>query len=308
MNRLKRILFPTDFSRCAEQALVHALAYAEKYRAELHLLHAVVLHGYDPYNPDHNLAEVEEQIVESLQKDASQRMAVAIDPATEKKLTVVRVEKRGVSTAPVILEYAEENAIDLIVMGTHGRRGLGQLFLGSVAEAVVREAGCSVLTVREQKDPKPASDMDTMLVPIDFSEHSRRALEYAKKIATAFEARLQLLHVVEQMIHPSFYAIGKTSILDLDPDIVGRSQREMERWLQEVEGPNVSAETFVIDGRANRDIVKFAEDHDSDLIVIATHGLSGLDRFLMGSVTQKVVRRAPCPVFTVKSFGRPLAD
>lgn len=308
MNRLKKILFPTDFSRGAEQAQAHAVAFAEKQDAELHLLHAVVLHGYDPYNPDFNLVEVEEEILKSLQEDASRRMAATVDADLEQKLTVVRAERRGVSPAPVILDYADEHDIDLIVMGTQGRRGLGQLFLGSVAEEVVRRAKCSVMTVREQKEPKPPSDMDTLLVPIDFSEHSRRALAYAKRIAASYEARLQLLHVVEQMIHPSFYAIGKTSILDLDPDIIGRSKREMERWLQEAGAPDVLAESFVIDGRATRDIVKFAEDHDSDLIVIATHGLTGIDRFLMGSVTQKVVRRSPCPVFTVKSFGRQLLD
>jgi nucleotide-binding universal stress UspA family protein len=70
----------------------------------------------------------------------------------------------------------------------------------------------------------------------------------------------------------------------------------------------VPVETFVLDGRASRDIVGFAVDNGSDLIVIATHGLTGLDRFLIGSTTQKVVRRADCPVFTVKPFGKSLVD
>ncbi len=80
---------------------------------------------------------------------------------------------RGFSTAPAILEYAKHNDIDLIVMGTHGRRGLGHLFLGSVAEEVVRLSSVPVLTVRERETPKPFEKMRRLLVPLDFSQHAR---------------------------------------------------------------------------------------------------------------------------------------
>ena len=73
-----------------------------------------------------------------------------------------------------------------------------------------------------------------------------------------------------------------------------------------LDASEVPAETFVLEGRATKDIVKFAEKNDSDLVVIATHGLTGIEHFLIGSVTQKVVRRAPCPVFTVKTYGKSL--
>ncbi len=308
MKRLSKVLFPTDFSDCADQALSHAVYFAETYEAELHLLHAIVLHGYDPYNPEQDLPGLEERLYAQQHQDAALRLDESIRTHATGNMEIVQVEKRGVSVAPVILDYANEHGIDLIVMGTHGRRGLGQLFLGSVAEEIVRRSACPVLTVREKEEPKSMAEMDEILVPMDFSAHSRRALEYAQRIAGSCDARLQLLHVVEQMIHPAFYAMGKTSILDLDPDIAGRSHQEMRRWLEESKGPDVPAETFVLDGRASRDIVGFAVDNGSDLIVIATHGLTGLDRFLIGSTTQKVVRRADCPVFTVKPFGKSLVD
>jgi len=221
-------------------------------------------------------------------------------------LQILQVERRGIAPGTVILNYADQEDVDLIVMGTHGRRGLGHLFLGSVAEEIVRRARCPVLTVREQKEPQKIEALEHILVPLDFSEHSRNALAYAKNIAAAYAARLHLLHVVEGSIHPYFYSLGKSSILDLYPEVEPRSRQELEKMFREVEGPEVEMELHVIAGRANSDILKFAEKKASDLIVIATHGLTGIEHFFIGSTTQKVVRRALCPVFTVKSFGKSL--
>ena len=111
MNGLKRILFPTDFSTCAEQALAHAVTFAEQYHAELHLLHVVVLHGYDPHNPDRDLDEVEEEIAQKVLAEATDRLSHTIDASSVLDFEVVRVEKRGISAQPVILQYAEENEV-----------------------------------------------------------------------------------------------------------------------------------------------------------------------------------------------------
>jgi nucleotide-binding universal stress UspA family protein len=275
-----------------------------RYGGELHMLHVVALHAYDPYNPDYRFPEIEPQILDSLEETASRHMTVALGKHETAGLKIVKSHERGVSAATEILAYADKNNIDLIVMGTHGRRGLGHLFLGSVAEEVVRQAPCPVLTIREREEPLTPGAVHSILAPVDFSEHSQKAVAYAKRLAASYEARLQLLHVVEQMVHPSFYAVGKTSILDLAPDVMSKSKVEMERMLQDAGGPELSADLEVIEGLASRDIVKFAKEHQSDLIVIATHGLTGIEHLLLGSITEKVVRLAPCPVFTVKAFGR----
>ncbi len=307
MRKLKRILFPTDFSRCANQALSRALNLAREFDAELHMLHAVVLHEDDPYQPAHHLADVE-AVKEHLKRTALDQMDSLLKAYSPEGVKVRKAQERGISVAPVILEYARDHEIDLIVMGTHGRRGLGHLLLGSVAEEVVRLAACPVLTVREQKSPKPVEAVQRILVPMDFSEHSRLALANAKELGKVYGARLQLLHVVEESVHPAFYATGKSSIFELIPDILDKSRKALEDMWRETGSAELEYETHVVEGRAARDIVKFADEHDSDLIVISTHGLTGIEHLLIGSVTEKVVRMASVPVLTLKAFGKSLLE
>jgi nucleotide-binding universal stress UspA family protein len=306
--KLHRILFPTDFSRCADQALLHALYMAEKYGAELHMLHVVVLHGYDPHNPDYEFPDVARGVERQVQDVAAEHMRTALNKHKIESVKVVKAQERGVRASRVIMEYAAGNEIDLIVMGTHGRRGLGHLFLGSVTEEVVRRVTCPVLTVRERQDPLTPKTLERILVPVDFSEYSRNAVAYAKELASSYRANLQLLHVVEHAIHPSFYIPAKSSLLDIMPDIKDKSRSELQNVLAGVKGPDMPAEFHVAEGHAAKEIIKFAEAQGSDLIVIATHGLTGIEHLLLGSTTEKVVRMAPCPVFTVKSFGKSLLE
>jgi nucleotide-binding universal stress UspA family protein len=305
MKQLKKILYPTDFSRCANQAFWRAMYLARKYQSELHMLRAIVLHDDDPYNAASHYRDIE-ALHNKLKEMGSKEMSALVKSYHAEDINITKVNQRGLVPASVILEYALENDIDLIVMGTHGRRGLGHLFLGSAAEEVVRLAKCSVLTIREMKDSAPAEALNNILVPIDFSDFAQLSLNYAKEIATAYNARLQLLHVVEQAVHPSFYASGMVSIVDLIPDIEKKSIEAMERLVQKTKGLEINADFHVIEGHAAKDIIKFAESHNSDLIVIATHGLTGIKHLLLGSVAEKVVRMAPCPVFTVKPFGKSL--
>jgi nucleotide-binding universal stress UspA family protein len=305
MIQIDRILFPTDFFPCAAQALDHALFLAGKYRAELHMFHAIVLHQDDPHNPTHHFADLEE-IQTRLEELAASEMSAAVGPHEGSGIEIVKVQRREISAAEAILGYAEERDVDLIVMGTHGRRGLGYLFLGSVAAEVVRYARCPVLTIREWPEPREVGRRERILVPVDFSDHAGIALSHAKEIAAIYGARLMLLHVIEETLHPAFYVTGKTSIYEMRPDIRERCVEAMERFCAEASGPEVEVEYYTGDGRAAHHIVAFAEERDADLIVIPTHGLTGLRHLMMGSVTEKVVRRAPCPVFTVKSFGKSL--
>lgn len=213
---------------------------------------------------------------------------------------------RDVAVAPALLNYADEHEIDLIVMGTHGRRGVRRLFIGSAAEEVVRRADCPVITVREQKEPDDIGHPTSLLVPVDFSTHSREALQYARVVADSYGSHLTLLHIVEETLHPAFYGPGLGSVYDAKPDIKDRAVEQLKKFYQKTQGPDVDAHFTARPGRAARAIVKYAEEEAHDLIVMATHGRTGFEHFTMGSVAEKVVRRAPCPVFTVKSFGKSL--
>src|SRR5690606_8769829 len=237
-----------------------------------------------------------EQIREHLEKH----------PAGVPEHRVVREVVRGMAVAPALLRYAEEHDVDLVVMGTHGRRGIERAVIGSVAEEVVRHAACPVLTVRQRKEPPGEGRVTSVLVPVDFSSHSREALRYARELAASYEAGLTLLHVVEETLHPAFYGPALRSIYDAIPDIEDQAVPELERFFGETEGADVAARFVARPGRAASAIADHAEEEGHDLIVMATHGRTGVERFLMGSVAEKVVRRAPCPVFTVKSFGKSL--
>ncbi|RMD90895.1 MAG: universal stress protein [Calditrichaeota bacterium] len=305
MLNINKILFPTDFSKCSDQAFVHALFLARQHNAELHMLHAIALHEDDPYNPAHHFPDKEE-IHNRLKGIADSQMDALLEKYDLKDVKIKKLQKRGISPAPVILDYAREEDIDLIVMGTHGRRGISHILLGSVAEEVVRVAKCPVLTIREQKEPKSIEAFEKILVPVDFSEHSKSAVAHAKAITATYKARLYLLHVIEESIHPAFYVTGKSSVFELIPDIESKSKEFMAKLVKETKGPAVETEYFVLEGRAAQEIVKFSDKNDIDLIVIATHGLTGIEHFLLGSITEKVIRMANCPVFTVKSFGKAL--
>ena len=306
MIKLKKILFPTDFSRCADQALTHAVYLAEKFQAELHLLHVVTLFKDQPEVLISKEFGETEAAIRKLEEKAEKEMEQVANTHGTEDMKITKSQLRAVSAAPAILNYASENDIELIVLGTHGRRGIEHLLLGSVAEEVVRMAYCPVFTVRESKIGKEIEKIENILVPVDFSDHSKKAISYAKEIASAYNAQLQLLHIIEETLHPAYSLSGKSSVFDLYPNIKEESRKQIEDMLRKSKGPEVSSEIFIKGGHAANDIIEFAKNNSSDLIVIATHGLSGIEHLLLGSVTEKVVRMAPCPVFTVKAFGKDL--
>ena len=304
MLALETVLFPTDFSRLADGALDYALALARLHGAELHMLHAVVLHADDPNDPAHHFPDVEE-VRQRLEEIAEGRMTDQLATRNARDLNIVRAQRRGMSAAPVILEYAAEVNVDIIVMSTHGRRGLGHVLLGSVTEEVVRLASCPVLTIRGRSEEASDERIRQVLVPVDFSEHSVHAVRNATEICATYGARLHLLHVFEQPVTPEIYAGGGPASVP-DFAVVEAKLREALRELGTHCGAEPDAEIHVREGRAVGGIVDTADAIGADLIVIATHGLGGLAHILLGSVTERVVRRSACPVLTVKAFGKSL--
>ena len=303
--RIRRILYPTDFSPCAKAALGHALFLAQQYDAELHILNAVTLNADDQANPElhfPNGAELLERLIET----AAEQMAELISKEHRATLRVTEAQVRGISPAPLILEYADQHDIDLIVMGTHGRRPPARFFLGSVATEIVRHSDCPVMTLRRTEPPREVEAIERLLVPLDFSEHSMTALRYAKDLAHRYEASLQLLHVVEIQTYPTLYGPVAT-VFDIN-DFKGVSLEAMDRAMERLGGEPVEYDKYVLGGRAATEIAAFAKEHGSDIVVISTHGLSGLERLLTGSTSEQVVRLVECPVFTVKGFGKSLLE
>jgi nucleotide-binding universal stress UspA family protein len=303
MLKVNRILFPTDFSNCADQALDLALFLTKKFDAELFLLHAVVLHQDAMTGPDGNFP-IAEKISQHLSDMARSKLGRLAGPPRDQGMRIHQVEERGFSAAEVILQHAEKIDADLIVMGTHGRRGPGRLFLGSVAEEVVRGSECPVLTQRERKRAPGLDPIRKILVPVDFSEQSMAGLQFAMEFAAIGRAIVQLLHVIEIKALPPFY--GAATVAEVSERMEKYSIEELGRLVGKVPGTKAPYECHVELGNTPHVIAQFAKEKGSDLVVIPTHGLTGLKRMILGSTAERVVRLASCPVFTLKSFGKSL--
>ncbi len=293
--QVKRILVPTDFSQPSQCALRHAGELARKFEAELLLTHIRTPYADDPNRPEYHFfdegrysAFVTEQLTRTSEGISSENV-------------VKTVVGRDVSPANGILRIADENQVELIVMGTHGRTGLGHFFLGSVAERVVRHAQVPVMTVSsEREEYRDNPRYRRILASYDFSAHSKEAACRARDLAALYGARLSVLYVIEQEIHPGYFDIWKVSVKSEMPEIAREARKSLVNVLGDhgLDNVDVFVEVGQGDGRVHRDITRFAGDHEIDLIVMGTYGLSGIEHMLLGSTTERVIRIAPCPVLT----------
>ena len=195
-----------------------------------------------------------------------------------------------------ILAYAGQQGVDSIVMGTRGRRGLGRFVLGSVTEHVVREAEVPVFVVRDDEDVRIGYPPETILVPVDGSDHAARALEVGLALATEHGASVHLLSTVDAK--PTGVDIGASPNVDEFAAYARTIVEEAEETATEAGVDDVA--TLVSFGSAHREIPSYAAENDVDLVVMGTHGRSGVDRFMIGSVTERVLRTAPAPVLTIR--------
>lgn len=300
MLPIQNLLVARDFSSVSDRALRYAFNLAARTGAVLHVFHAEVLHETDTAS-DRSMTDDLDALREELKETG------ALAPEAVNSVRVTEATRRDVSPAPAILNYAAEADVDLIALGTHGRSGPRRILLGSVAEEVVRKAGRPVLTVRKGEDvasgPVPQT-LDRLLVPIDFSDPAREALQAAKEWAALYDARIDALHVIPEKLSPAFYVGGISSIYDMHPDIEEKVEARLRSFLADTDGPSVDLRPQVVVGNAVPDIITFAEDNETDLVMMSTHGRTGLDRFLLGSVVEKVVRHVPCPIVTMNASGR----
>jgi nucleotide-binding universal stress UspA family protein len=299
MFEVNKILHPTDFSECSKHALAHAVRMARRHDAVLHLLNVAPGMGDDPVRTAFSLGAGEEADFETIAEQTRARMGELAEAAGTDDLDVSFEHRRGIAPGPVINDYASEQDIDLIVMGTHGRRGVGRFVLGSVAEEVVRQAPCSVMTVRADDTGTPPPTIDRMLVPVDLSEFTVPLHRAALEVAATYSAHIDLLHVIEPLPFP-VPLVGAVTIHDLVPDPTERSTEQLTRLVETVRHPDVSVTPHVTEGHAARSIIQQADALGADLIMMASHGLSGIEGFLLGSVTARVARRARCPVLVAR--------
>lgn len=305
MLQIRNILLATDFSEGAECALEQALSLARRFEAKLHLLHVVAAPERLPMGMDLLIADHKEEAFGDLESQADSELEKLLETRSIGDVQVEKHVHRGEAAAPVVLTYAEENRIDIIVTGSHGRRGARRFMLGSTSEEIAREADCPVLVARTCERALFGDPPGRVLVPVDFSEYSREAVSYGRELAAAYEAPLDLVHVVEASALPGVYGLEEGAEQVEAGDVQAGTTRAL-RQLLGTPGPDVQAELHVLDGHPPSMIAELAEERETGLIAMASHGRTGLDQLLMGSVAERVMRQAPCPVFVVKSFGKSL--
>ena len=279
MSSFRRLLFATDLSECSGWAYAYAARAAARFGADLHVLHV-------------RLTGPEQRAEVGLASSTDEEFCL---PMVEGLRETVR-EVDAPSASAAIVGYAEEHDVDLIVMGARGRSGFGLPSLGHVAEAVVRSAPCAVLTIRARM---PTAGIRRVLVPVDFSEPSRVMLAHAKGVAAWFGARIDLLHVIPAPTSDA--AAPRERLASACATKTEDVQARLIRFATTAPGPDVAVVLHVRSGVPASAITAFAGENGSDLVMIATRGSTGHGEAPMGSVAERVVRAAPCPVLTVRS-------
>jgi len=144
----------------------------------------------------------------------------------------------------------------------------------------------------------------TILFPTDFSQGARAAMDHAISLAKDYNAKLILLYVIQDISIAEWYIPSTLSVTDLVEDMQRSARNEMEKWGTEVSAKVKDVDKMVVRGVPFVEIIKTAKDKNADLIVIGTHGRTGIDHMLFGSTAEKVVRKSPCPVLTVRIAGK----
>lgn len=283
------LLFPTDGSAGSTRALEHALEISANHGATLHLLNVAD-------TTRESLTQIQGQVIDTLEREGDSVVTDAAERAAERGVETVTNVLQG-EPASTIVDYADDREVDLVVMPTHGRRGLQRLLLGSTTERVVRTSSVPVLTVRPDADSDPTYPYQDVLVPTDGSDGARAALDLGTGLASNEERVLHLLSVVDTT------SLGVDVRAELQVDFLEENAREILE-----DAATVAAEAGIEDVREtiefgtpiHRAILEYVETHDVDVVVAGTHGRSGLDRYILGSVTEKLVRTSPVPVLTVR--------
>lgn len=305
MIEIRRILSPTDFSDVSRYALDHAAALARWYGSRLTLLYvhpAVTVAALTPGAPMLPGAILSPEDGVQIRHNLEEFARAEIGSG----LPLECVFREG-DPAATIVEMAAEEDVDLVVLGTHGRSGFERLAMGSVAEKVLRRAACPVLTVPPRAGdvvPVPSTLFRRVLCAVDLSASSLRALDYAMSIAQEAGGELTVVHALELLPEDvgleSSWATRR-SVAEHIASTRDERQAQLEAAIPAAVRDYCQVNLVMTSGKPYRDVLREAESRQSDLIVLGVHGRNPLDLLFFGSTTQQVVRRARCPVLTVRS-------
>jgi len=282
---MKRLLVATDLSPRSDRALDRALALTEELESEL-----VVLHLVDEELPSSVADRLKEEAESAIDEQLGASRAF-------KKGSVARKVEFGTGFRDIIKE-ADTSEADLIIMGTHRDHSLGDFFLGTTVERVVRRGNQPVLVVKDRmKGP-----YRRVLVGVDFSVYSRRAVEFALKFVPKGE--IILVHAFDLPFKGFIYDqstlddVTKTQHKQMDAMLM----EEMQALLTSLPSPPASLERIMLEGTVREVLSSQVKKLRPDLLVVGTHGRTGVTHALLGSVAGSLLSEPPCDVLTVKAW------
>jgi len=292
------ILFATDFSPASTPAFRYAVEWAKVFDAQLTVFHGLSLQpGLDID------AGIAQRYLDEQRNVAQEHLSQLLAEAHQ-QVPRASIEMRAGLPSSLICDVAREHKADLIITGTHGWTGFNRVLFGSVAERVIQRAPCPVLSIPD-RSPEETAGMHSltiqprqMVLPIDFSDCSMDAYEYAVEMAKWFDAPLTLVCAIE----PLSYSLDFT----LTHPLQDKANREkIEQRLQELTkllvDEGLSAQYELVEKHSVEAILETSSTQQADLLVMGTHGRKGLSRLLLGSTTSKVLQNSPYPILTVRS-------
>ncbi len=305
-DAVNRILVPLDGSSLAEQALATALALAHAAQAQLRLVH-VLDFVHSPPDPD---TQDETMLHAHARADAQaylDRLTAAHKAALPRDVSCIVLEG---APAQAIQAEARSWQADLIVMSTHGFGPVDRAWLGSVADALIRESNTPVLVIRalerERVAPAASPSFAHVLVPLDGSPLAEQIVEPAVRIARACGARLTVLRVVHPWVRATRPVASAHQLPELREAAVARRCLAAREYVARVASDlsarleRVETDVIVAESTDAAEIIRYAEQKRVDLVALATHGRSGLKRLTLGSVADKLIRGAPVPVLVLR--------
>ena len=289
---LKNILFATDFDVSANRALPFAVALADRHGAKLYAAHVIPQEAYAFARP-----QSIEPILKEARDYASYALNQLVDPLRHRGQRCEALLGDG-DVAKVLTAFAQSHAVDLVVVGTSSRAGLGKVLVGSIAEEVIRDAPCPVLTVGPHVMAAASAEVHSIVCATDFSLGSLRATEFAVSLAHEYQAHLTLVHVVE-------------GVLKKSPHLAIQLTEERLREMIPPEPELLHQPEVVVEiGPVADRILGVANELAADIIVMGVRGAGAFAQAAshFGSIAHKVVSLAKCPVLTVGDGQKPGND
>jgi len=290
--QVKSILCPIDFSDFSAAAYQYALSLAEYYKARIVALHVVELWKY-PF-ADYAAYEADyANFSKALNEGGDVQLRRFVNEYLAGRLQPELVTQQG-NVPNCILSFAQEQNMEVIVMGTHGRRGFDRLVLGSTTDKVIRKAACPVLVVSNASHkalstgPDGRHRLSRILYCTDFSTNSERGRGYAISLAAEYSAELTLLHVAE-----------KAPDVARSEAIIVQRTHELDKLVLETERKNLNVRSAVRFGKPYEEIVRYATEAQASLIIMTARGGDAVDRAVFGSTTYRVIQLGPCSVLAI---------